>query len=75
LTIDFYPMTNTTFTIKDSKAAQRRVDNLTRDNVDYDLTTNEGRKLFGYMYLDSYTQETILSQAQGLNRAQRRQKN
>jgi len=68
-------MTNTTFTIKDSKAAQRRVDTLTRDNVDYDLTTNEGRKLFGYMYLDSYTQETILSQAQGLNRAQRRQKN
>jgi hypothetical protein len=68
-------MTKTTFTIKDSKAAQRRVDNLSKSSIDYDLTTDEGRKLFGYMYLNSYTQETILSQAQGLNRAQRRQKN
>tara|TARA_Y100000817_G_scaffold260896_1_gene215180 strand:- start:258 stop:464 length:207 start_codon:yes stop_codon:yes gene_type:complete len=68
-------MNKTTFTIKDSKAAQRRVDNLTKSSIDYDLTTDRGRKLFGYMYLNSYTQGTILSQAQGPNRAQRRQKN
>ena len=70
-----YLMNKTTFTIKDSKAAQRRVDNLTKSSIDYELTTDRGRKLFGYMYLNSYTQGTILSQAQGPNRAQRRQKN
>ena len=66
-------MSNTTYQIKDSKAAQRRVDSLTKNGVEYDLSTNEGRKTFGYMYLSSYTPLTVLSQAQGPNRAQRRQ--
>ena len=61
------------YTIKSSPATIRRLQKLEEEGIEFDISTHEGRNIFGYTYLNLQKQKTIFSQSQGMNRAQFRE--